>query len=433
MSQTQANQFFIDGLSPLDIYNKGYIINIPILINAGYKLIQLKNIGLTKSDFTSAGYSEIDLKNAGYTETDLKNVGYNNNIHELKDNFKNKQFLQKLCSSSSSSSSYSCAPVINTIKAKDSTNTQSSKFSSYVQRGKYMKIYEGKIKELTAIFATPNSVTITYIPVGYVKSITLISRNTQDPSEYHSDIVVSSPYTINKLTPNTTYDITAISTYSSSNSYTEIFTNVIRTLNEGPPTNIRISKITNKTAYITFIRPIGIPSEVNITITNKNNVLEKQYIPNVTTDNYLITGLQINNTYTFLITSKYTLTKNSYSATFPFTTLTEDFPTNIIFTNVNNVSATISYQYTGSPLYNSIIVVNNSNSLESYEQKTLNTTTTFLNLTSNVTYNVTVASVYNSGNTYPVETINAFYILNEGPPTNIDIQYIKGTSIIFLL
>jgi hypothetical protein len=448
--QIQANQFFIDGLTPLEIYNKGYIINIEILINAGYKLIQLNNIGLKKSNFTSAGYSIIDLKKAGYTivdlyeaeytKTDLKAAGYiiveEENIHEPNDKLKDKQFLQKLCSNigkttSSSSSSYYCAPVINTIKAKDSTNTQSSKFSSYVQRGKYMTIYEGKVKELTFISATPTNVTIGFIPVGYVKSITFIAINQQNKLEQHSFTIVNSPYTITGLTPNSVYDITAISTYSSGNSYTEIFTNAIRTLNEGPPTNIRISKITNKTAFITFNKPIGIPSIVNITITNQNNVYDTQYIENITSDNYLITGLQIYNTYKFLITSIYNLSKNKYSVTFTFNTLYEDFPTNIIFNNINNDSATISYQYTGLPSYNSIIVVNNSNSLETYEQKTLENTVIFSNLTNNATYNVIINSVYTSENTYPIEIKDAFYILNEGPPTNVIIQYIKGTSILF--
>jgi hypothetical protein len=466
--QIQANEFFIDGLSPLDIYNKGYIININTLITAGYNLLQLNNVGLTKNDFNSMGYTTIDLKNAGFTATDLKNAGFTatdlkktgfsaynlkmtgfsilelkiagyteyeliDNQNEMNNYLKDKKFLQQLCNNTNSNglSESGCKPIINTIKAKDSTNTQSSKFSSYVQRGKYINIYEGKIKEITMIFATPTTATIVYVPVGYVKTITLIAINQRNESDYHSVIVLTSPYTFKDLMPNTIYNITAISTYSSGNSYTEIFENVIRTINEGPPTNIRISKITNKTALITFIRPIGTPSSVNITITNKNDVSDKQYIQNITTNNYLITNLQINNTYTFLITALYSVSKNSYSATFPFTTLHEDFPTDIVFSNVNNISATISYQYTGSPLYNSIFVVNNSNAEENYEQKTLNTTITFSKLTNNVTYNVIVTSVYSSNNNFPVETINAFYILNEGPPININIQYIKGISLFF--
>lgn len=357
------------------------------------------------------------------------------------DNLKDKQFLQKLCNSqnnssgttSSSSSTTVCRPtIINTIKAKDSTNTQSSKLSSYVQRGKYMTIYEGKIKELTMIFATPSTATVVFIPVGYIKTITLIAQNRRNASDSHSSITLTSPYTFQNLTPNSAYDVTAIAAYSSGNKYTETFTNAIRTLNEGPPTNVRISKITNKTAFITFIKAIGVPSDVNITITNTNinDLNDQQYISNITTNEILISNLQINNTYTILMTSIYNITKNKYSIKFTFTTLNEDFPTDIIFTDVNNISATISYKYTGTPLYNSIIVVNNSNSGERYIQDTLQTTTTF-QLNSNVTYNVTVESVYSSGNTFPVEKNNAFYILNEGPPNDINLQYIKGTSILF--
>ena len=130
------------------------------------------------------------------------------------DNLKDKQFLQKLCnsknnsnsgtsSSSSSSPAVTCRPtIINTITAKDSTNTQSSKLSSYVQRGKYMTIYEGKIKELTMVFATPSTASIVFIPVGYIKTITLIAQNRQNASDSHSSITLSSPYTFQNLTVN---------------------------------------------------------------------------------------------------------------------------------------------------------------------------------------------------------------------------------------
>ena len=426
------------------------------LKQAGYNAIDLKSAGFTSYDIKAAGFTATDLKTAGFTGIELKNIGYSffelkdagytdyeliDNINEMNNYFKDKQFLQKLCNnnknnsnigtSSSSSSVATCRPtIINTIKAKDSTQTQSSKLSNYVQRGKYMKIYEGKIKSINMIFATPTTATIVFVPVGYIKTVTFIANNPRNISDSHSGSTITSPYTLQNLTPNTSYDITAIVAYSSGNTYTEIFTNVIRTLNEGPPTNVRISKITNKTAYITFIKPIGIPSDVNITITNVNDSNDRQYIPNITTDVYLITDLQINNTYTFLMTSIYTKTKNKYSITFTFTTLNEDFPTDIIFTNVNNISATISYKYTGTPLYNSIVVVNNSNPVESYKQDTLQTSISF-KLNSNVTYNVIVTSVYTSGNSFPVETYNAFYILNEGPPIDTTIQYIKGTSIFF--
>ena len=427
------------------------------LRKAGYTATDLKNAGFMIMDLITAGFTLIDLKNAGYSGIELRNLGYYT-IHALKDagyttyelinskyemnNYlRDKQFLQKLCNNTGTSGSSGTTDgtsdgatcnttVINTIKAKDSSQTQSSKFSSYVQRGKYMKIFEGKIKDITMTFATPTTATIVFIPVGYIKTVTFIAKNVSN-SDSDSGSTMSSPYTFQNLTPNSIYDITAIVTYSSGNTYTEIFTRVIKTLNEGPPTNIRISKITNKTAFITFIKPIGIPSDVIITVTNINDTKDKQIIPNLTTnDNYLITNLQINNSYTFLMTSIYTDTKNKYSITFPFTTLNEDFPTDIIFTDINNISATISYKYTGTPLYNSIVVVNNANLGESYTQKTLETITTFA-LNSNVTYNVTVTSVYTSGNSFPVENNNVIYTLNEGPPTGINIQYIKGTSIFF--
>ena len=447
--------FNLANITILKLKSAGYTATD--LRKAGYTATDLKNAGFIITDLITAGFTLQDLKNAGYSGIELRNLGYYT-IHELKDvgyttyelinsqyemnNYlRDKQFLQKLCNTgtgisrttdgTSSDEATTCnITVINTIKAKDSSQTQSSKFSNYVQRGKFMKIYEGKIKEITMIFATPTTATIVFVPVGYIKTVTFIAKNVSE-SDSDSGSTMSSPYTFQNLTPNSTYDVTSIVTYSSGNTYTEIFTRVIKTLNEGPPTNVRISNITNKTAYITFIKPIGIPSDVIITVTNQNDSKDTQYIPNLTTNNdYLITNLQINNSYTFLMTSIYIKTKNKYSITFPFATLNEDFPTNILFTDINNISANISYNYTGTPLYNSIFVVNNANPVESYTQKTLETTTTFV-LKNDVTYNVTVTSVYTSGNSFPVENNNAIYILNEGPPTGINIQYIKGTSIFF--
>ena len=343
-----------------------------------------------------------------------------------KKNLKDTQFLSKLCSSNITTNKF----ALKKINDKSAVNTQANKFSSYVDRNKYLKIFEGKVKDLAMTFATPTSATIVFFPVGYPKTVTIVIQNQQDIYDTHSISILSSPYTFQNLIPNSHYDVTATATYSSNSIYTETFINAIETLNEGPATNVTISKISNKTAYISFIYPIGTTDSVNITITNKNDQTDIQQINNITTDYYNITGLQINSTYTFLISSVYIITKNIYSVTFPFTTLFEEFPTNIQFTNITNVSATITYTFIGYPLYNSIIVVNNQNPVESYTQNTLNTSTTW-NLKSNVTYNVSITSVYSSGNKYPVNISNAFYILNEGYPLQVQLINIKGTSILF--
>lgn len=360
------------------------------------------------------------------------NNNNNNNTTQLacanpndssKKSLKDTQFFQKLCSKNITTNKF----ALNKIKSKDSSNTQSAKFASYVNNGKYISIFEGRIKELSMIFATANSAKIVFVPVGYMKSLTLNIQNQQNTDDSQSIDILTSPYIIENLRPNSRYDITSIAKYSSGNKYTELFTNAVQTLNEGPPTKLKLSKLTNKTALITFTKPIGIPTSVTIRIKNETY---DYFEPNIITEFFEISGLQINTSYTFLITSIYTVTKNTYSVTFPFTTLYEEFPTDITFTNITNENATISYRYTGTPLYNIIYVVNNENAEENYIENTLENSRTFV-LTSNVTYNVTITSVYSSGNKYPVETLNAFYILNEGLPQNITILSVKGTTFLF--
>jgi hypothetical protein len=258
-----------------------------------------------------------------------------------KKNVKDTQFFNKLCSSNIATNK----TALKKITDKSSKNTQSSKFSGYIENKTYYSVFEGKIKDVTMTFVTPNSATVIFFPIGYPKTITLDIQNQQNSNDVQSITILSSPYTFQNLTPNSHYDITTTSKYSSGSVYTKTFINAIETLNEGPATKVNISKITNKTAYIQFVYPIGVPDNVAITITNINDQTDVQEINKIKTNNYSITGLRINSTYKFTIRSIYDITKNIYTVTFPFTTLFEEFPTNIQFTNITNVGATISYSY----------------------------------------------------------------------------------------
>ena len=355
----------------------------------------------------------------------MENKACSNSNDNSKQNYKDTQFFNKLCSNIPTNKF-----ALTKINNKSSINTQASKFSSYVDRNLYTSIFEGKVKELSMTFATPTSATVIFFPVGYPKTVTLSIQSQNEQFDTQSISILTSPYTFNNLKQNTIYDITATANYSSGSIYTQLFKNAVETLNEGPPTNVRISNITNKTALISYIYPIGVVDTLQITITNVNDPTDNQIIENNLTDTYAITGLRINSTYKFVITSSYIITKNQYTVTFSFTTLFEDFPTNILFTNITNLTATVSYTAIGNPIYNNIIVVNNANAVESYSLNALETSTIW-NLKSNTTYNVKITSVYNSGNKYPVNISNAFYVLNEGLPQQIQFLNIKGTSLLF--
>ena len=355
----------------------------------------------------------------------MENKACSNSNDNSKKNYKDTQFFNKLCSNIPTNKF-----ALSKINNKSSINTQASKFSSYVDRNSYTSIFEGKVKELTMTFATPTSATVIFFPVGYPKTVTLSMQSQTEQFDTQSISILTSPYTFNNLKPNTIYDITATANYSSGSIYTQLFKHAIETLNEGPPTNVRISNITNKTALISYIYPIGVVDTLRITITNINDPIDNQIIENNLTDTYAITGLRINSTYKIVITSSYIITKNQYTVTFPFTTLFEEFPTDILFTNITNANATVSYAVFGTPIYNNIIVVNNENAVESYSVNTLETSTIW-DLKSNTTYNVKITSVYKSGNKYPVNISKAFYILNEGLPQQIELLNIKGTSLLF--
>lgn len=342
------------------------------------------------------------------------------------DNIKTNQFFKKLCKNNITTNKF----ALNKINSKDSSKTQALKFSNYIQNGTYMKIYEGKVKELYTTNTTANSATIAFVPVGYPKTITLSLQNKSNSNEYQSINTLTSPYTFQQLSTYSNYDITTTAYYSSGNKYIHTFTNAIQTANEGPPRNVKISKITNKSAYIDFIFPIGNYDSINITITNVNDSADIQNINGITTNSYSITGLHTNSTYKFAISSIYNLTQNIYSITFQFTTLEGDSPINPIFSNITNTSATISYEYVDNPLNNIISVINANNTSDIITQETSGNSIVISDLTRDISYNVSITSFYKSGYNYQLYIPNAFHILNEGSPSNIQITT-KGTSIAY--
>ena len=326
---------------------------------------------------------------------------------------------------------------INKINNKSSIHSKSMKYASYVnpKSGNYKTITEGQVTTITMTYATPNTATIAFTYVSNPLYFEMAIVNIQDTTDRQMVEMYSSPYTFTNLKPNSYYTITTYATFVSTNTYTKVFPSAIKTLHEGPPTNIMIQDILYNSAIISFTIPIGNPTYVNLTLLTTTNT-DTLFYPEIKSP-FLITGLQPDITYDISICSFYSSTQNTYSVykVAAFETFDENYPIINSITNITNMGVTINYEYTGAPTYNSIQLINANDSTNTYMIKDTDflKTVTFDKLHIDSSYNLILTSLYNTGHIFPVNQPNAFHTFNEDMIAGASVYSILGKTITFKL
>jgi len=321
-------------------------------------------------------------------------------------------------------------PQPNRNTPKDSGATQSSKFSSYVNNGKYVTVIEGQIDNIVQTLANSNSATFSFIMIGNPILISFTITNSAVPTDTQTFSTLMSPYTVDRLQPNADYDVIAIVTYSSGNKYTTDLSKVLKTINEGPAINIQFSPITNKTANLTFRNSFGSPSDINLIVMDVSNTII-QTIPHIQSP-YLITNLNINTTYKVQIRYTYLSSGNIYlSEIKSFSTLNEDTPLYLQTTNITNIGGTIVFSVTGSPEYNILTLTNPQNITDNPIIQTQDTSVNIINLGIGQTYNLSLLSKYVSNNSFITTVSNAITTLLEDSPKQLTVVNVTGNTILF--
>ena len=328
---------------------------------------------------------------------------------------------------------------INKIKDKSATSTQALQYSNYVSNNRriYKTIMEGQVTILNMISATPNTATITYSAVAKPIYVSMIAVNIQDNTDSHQVNVYSSPYIFQNLRPNSYYTINTYTVYTSGNRFSNVFTNAILTLNEGPPLEpIFITNPEYDSAILNFVSSIGSPSQFDLTVINVDDIYDTNYYPNIKSP-FLITGLEPNIKYDISLSSYYSLSNNTYYVYKTgiygfFRTYNENYPVYINVSNVTNLSATINFSFTGNPSYNLIKLTNQLDHTDVYSVKDIegNTTIHFNDISINSTYDLTITSYYDVTNhTYTISKKSIFRTLFESEVSDITIVSKSGNQI----
>lgn len=321
-------------------------------------------------------------------------------------------------------------PQPNKNKPSDSSATQASKFSSYVNNGRYVTILEGQINNIVQNSATPNSVTFTFVMIGNPISVSFTVTNSAVPTDTQTFSTLMSPNIIDRLQGNADYDVIAIAIYSSGNKYTTTIPKAFKTINEGPAINLRFSPVTNKTATLTFRNSFGSPTEIQLMLMDISNTIIQTITP--VTSPYLITNLNINTGYKVQIRSIYRISGNSYlSAIASFSTLNEDNPIYLQTTNITNTGARILFSVIGSPEYNILTVTNTQDTNDTQTVQTQDTIANITNLGIGQTYNLSLLSKYTSNNSFITTISNAITTLLEDSPKALSITNTTGNTILF--
>ena len=133
----------------------------------------------------------------------------------------------------------------------------------------------------------------------------------------------------------TNYTLTIRTKYQV-NSYLYTYPGYIRTLNEGPISDIIYSNLENTSAHVSFQPAPGINQTYNVVYSGQRNNTTVYYINGLTDPSFNLTELSIFTPYYFTIYSYYSLNNNSYK--FVYTNATTN---NTLFTTLNQNAATI--------------------------------------------------------------------------------------------
>ena len=315
----------------------------------------------------------------------------------------------------------------------DSNASTASKFSNYVNNGKYVTIFEGQIVNLKQDYTTPTTITVTFEKIGHPTRIIFTLVNHSNPSDTNTFSTLQSPYTFEGLRKASSYDVTATAVYVSGNTYPFFEKNGLKTINEGPAFAVQYSTVTNHTAILTFSNSYGGPNTVQLTITNISNPVDRQVIPNIRSGS-IIRDLERNANYNVELKSRFVSTGNEYIYFLPnaIQTLNEDVPIFLQITNIQNNSATINYDVIGSPTYNILTLTNANNNADSYIKSNLvEKTVTFDSIGIGQTYTLAITSVYSTGNRFTTTITDVFTTRIEDIVKNITILNTTGDTAFF--
>ena len=423
------------GYSITDLSSAGYTTtelriadyNATELKNAGYTLSQLKTAGYTatelriagymatqliqikydNSEILHAGYTAIELKNAGYyvdalymagySPTDLINAGFTKKTDQI--------FLNNLCRNQYNINKNE----LNKINTKGAFNTNALKYSNSVQNGKYITIYEGKLKDLQITIINAYTAKFVFFPMGNPNRIVLSLQN-KLKNILLSVNIVNSPYTctIPNLIINTSYDINVICYYVSGNKYTNFFSKKLQTLNEGSSIITDIRNITDSTLQINFLDPYYLSSNGYIitcvdTINNTPPIIKNDSKNDSIYGNQsiLITGLTPNSIYFITLQTSFKKNQENVLYNTEITTNTKGSPSIDISTNITDNSVLINWTtlyvkptyYIVTYNYNNITITKSiSNELIIIANEKTNYTLT--GLVNDTSYNISLSSYY---------------------------------------
>jgi hypothetical protein len=324
-----------------------------------------------------------------------------------------------------------CKNVCEVIPLKQ-TYAQKSSFSSFINRTKYKRVYQGKPSQLTLLSVEFDTLEITFSPVGTPEYYEIYLRQLPNYNKLAPYTFYTNRGILTNLQVNTTYEIDVIAYYITGQKFSLDFKQNFTTLNESAPGQLTISTPTGLLRYtdrllffnIYFEEASGSPiqysldvsfQENGITSHNTYSVLPKQNnrIPNIIADK----------SYTFTLTTLYTSTLfNPDYSTIPVNKkmINEGPATNII---VETITGTyVKIQYTKSPQdldhdisYNIQIVSGTYSAYTSFYYEETDPTIidiSFHNLINDLSYDINIISYYpDTNNSYLIQS--SFKTLNE--------------------
>jgi len=334
-----------------------------------------------------------------------------------------------------------CKNVCEVIPLKQ-TNSQKSSFSSFINRTKFKRVYQGKPTQLQLLSKEFDTLEITFSPIGTPEYYEIYLKQLPDYNKLAPYTFTTNTGKLINLQVNTTYEIDVVAYYITGQKFTLDYKQNFTTLNESAPGQLTITTPTGLMNYtdgllffnIYFEEASGTPSKyiLDLSFQDISGIVSHIQYDVLPKKMNKIESIKPNKTYTFVISTLYngtTIINPDYSTVPQNKTMINEGPvTNIIIETITGTYVRFKYkkslQIPNQDIsYNVQLLSNSNNVFTSFHYKETDPDIidlSFSNLINDISYNINIISYYpDTNNSYLLQS--TFKTLNEYSVSNIQV------------
>lgn len=323
----------------------------------------------------------------------------------------------------------------------EQTESEKTKYASYVQRTTYRRVYEGTPYDLRLITPEFDTLEIEFTAVGTPEFYEIYLRQLPTYTTLPPYTFIKNRGIVGGLLMNTSYEVDVVAYYVSNERFRINKKRIFHTLNESPPFDMQVTTPTGLVRRRTeeglffnlnFKDASGVVSNYKVN-TVSANTYDSQFV--YVNQNNIIPNLIANETYTLELTSFYGndgVVNPDYTLTQTHQMINETTVSNIFFTGITGHDIVVNFTSAAGDLTDvSYSIFFNDVSVKTFGSLESDIVVPFQDIIYNYSYDVKIVTHYKTNNnSYLIDssfvTLNETYVRNFtiiNGPTNVKISF----------